>query len=773
MWAEDTWEKVTDYSTLSTSDTYVIAGNVKGGSTWYSLKNNQKTSNTNLPHGSTLTIVNNKITSTVSADETWVLEATDTEGVYYIKSTKGTWYLHNTGNVGSRINSKSSTDTDNQWRIHYEDSKTSSGTINTATALYNVGRSRMLAAYNTSDWRCYQNSNYSNINGAEVVLFKKVVIPDVSITAQSNNTLLGTVSKDGVTITASPTEGNRVSKTTPYTVSPENAATVSQNGNVFTVSPTADCTVTINFEAIPSHTLSYVVSPSDAAGTVTLGATSVLEDKSTTIVAEAKAGYEFTEWSVTGTGASLESTTDASTTVTMGSADATVTATFTAVTTHEINWSVNGNVIKTENIKEGNALTFNTPDASVIPTGYVFRGWSASKVTGTQSDMTGITLVDDATSDEDITYYAVLGVGIGTPASLTKLTKDDDIADGDKIVFVAVVDEDTSYGMYQQTQSSSYVAKFDFTESVSAIAADSKKWFTLEKSSSNWKIGDATNGYLYSSSSTNLAVSTSNSTAFVLEKGNDGTFQFSYTNGGTKRYVCCRTDLTTDKANLFRLSGSDGVNKLTLYRYVEEGITYTSICTSIPPVTLSVTDASGYATYTPSFDLVVPEETKISAYKASLSGDDITFTKVATLKAGEGYLLAADGAQTETFTVGTATANADNVFVGVTEEIASLATETTEGSTTYTNYILNKVSGQVGFYKAAGNKVAAGKAYLRVANSAARSFFAIFDGETTSIRSIDNGQLIMDNGVYNLAGQRVAQPTKGLYIVNGKKVAIK
>ena len=190
-------------------------------------------------------------------------------------------------------------------------------------------------------------------------------------------------------------------------------------------------------------------------------------------------------------------------------------------------------------------------------------------------------------------------------------------------------------------------------------------------------------------------------------------------------------------------------------------------------VTVSVTDASGYATYTPSFDLVVPEETKISAYKASLSGDDITFTKVATLKAGEGYLLAANGAQTETFTVGTATANADNVFVGVTEDIASLATETTEGSTTYTNYILNKVSGQVGFYKAAGNKVAAGKAYLRVANSAARSFFAIFDGETTSIRSIDNGQLIMDNGVYNLAGQRVAQPTKGLYIVNGKKVAIK
>jgi hypothetical protein len=29
------------------------------------------------------------------------------------------------------------------------------------------------------------------------------------------------------------------------------------------------------------------------------------------------------------------------------------------------------------------------------------------------------------------------------------------------------------------------------------------------------------------------------------------------------------------------------------------------------------------------------------------------------------------------------------------------------------------------------------------------------------------------NGYYNLAGQHVANPTKGLYIVNGKKVLVK
>ena len=58
------------------------------------------------------------------------------------------------------------------------------------------------------------------------------------------------------------------------------------------------------------------------------------------------------------------------------------------------------------------------------------------------------------------------------------------------------------------------------------------------------------------------------------------------------------------------------------------------------------------------------------------------------------------------------------------------------------------------------------------------SFVGFFDGETTDIESIANSQEPMANSqYYNLAGQRVAngqKPTaKGLYIINGKKVAIK
>ena len=65
----------------------------------------------------------------------------------------------------------------------------------------------------------------------------------------------------------------------------------------------------------------------------------------------------------------------------------------------------------------------------------------------------------------------------------------------------------------------------------------------------------------------------------------------------------------------------------------------------------------------------------------------------------------------------------------------------------------------------------------------ARAFVLNFgDSETTNIRLMDNGQLIMDNSVFDLQGRRVERSTfnvqrstlkKGVYIKNGRKVVIK
>jgi hypothetical protein len=103
---------------------------------------------------------------------------------------------------------------------------------------------------------------------------------------------------------------------------------------------------------------------------------------------------------------------------------------------------------------------------------------------------------------------------------------------------------------------------------------------------------------------------------------------------------------------------------------------------------------------------------------------------------------------------------------------------TTDGE--YTNMILNNVGGNIGFYFANGQTVATNRAYLHIATSLAPAagsrMVMVFGDETTGIidatRLNDNVEMINDN-VYDLQGRKVAQPTKGLYIVNGKKVVIK
>ena len=69
--------------------------------------------------------------------------------------------------------------------------------------------------------------------------------------------------------------------------------------------------------------------------------------------------------------------------------------------------------------------------------------------------------------------------------------------------------------------------------------------------------------------------------------------------------------------------------------------------------------------------------------------------------------------------------------------------------------------------------VPAGKAYLLASDvpAEARSLNFLFADNATGINGISSE---LQNGeFYNLQGQRVETPTKGLYIVNGTKVIIK
>ena len=192
----------------------------------------------------------------------------------------------------------------------------------------------------------------------------------------------------------------------------------------------------------------------------------------------------------------------------------------------------------------------------------------------------------------------------------------------------------------------------------------------------------------------------------------------------------------------------------------------------------TITDC-GWSTFASSYPLDLSTISGGTVYYASAaSGSTVTLstTDATTVPAGEGIMV--KGTAGETFTINVAasgTAITGNLLKGQTT--TGNVAASTEGTYHYV-FGFDKTDASIyGFYNlAADTEVAAGKAYLETTTAlspSASRLTIVFDDETAGINSIRNSQLTTDGAVYNLRGQRVAQPTKGLYIVNGKKVAIK
>ena len=206
--------------------------------------------------------------------------------------------------------------------------------------------------------------------------------------------------------------------------------------------------------------------------------------------------------------------------------------------------------------------------------------------------------------------------------------------------------------------------------------------------------------------------------------------------------------------------------------------------------------------------LSVPSARNLKVYNATVSGGTLTLSERtdSQVAKGEGVLLKTDkeyvnAKENETDNLTKADYTDNNL-------VATPATEQTiNAETGYTLYRLtyNNVSTMegLGFYlglvKNAGGtiisqdgsqlKATPGKAYLKVSTDAAttpataalaRSFVFPGDDETTGIGEIViegdagiSGTANADDRIYNLQGQQVTAPVKGLYIKNNKKVVIK
>ena len=102
----------------------------------------------------------------------------------------------------------------------------------------------------------------------------------------------------------------------------------------------------------------------------------------------------------------------------------------------------------------------------------------------------------------------------------------------------------------------------------------------------------------------------------------------------------------------------------------------------------------------------------------------------------------------------------------------------TSGSLTFASAALidNDGATVAEFRKTTSGTLAANKAYLKLEAASLARLSIVFnddDSETTGVLDVQKHTTQSDNVYYNLRGMKVDKPTKGLYIMNGKKVIVK
>lgn len=184
---------------------------------------------------------------------------------------------------------------------------------------------------------------------------------------------------------------------------------------------------------------------------------------------------------------------------------------------------------------------------------------------------------------------------------------------------------------------------------------------------------------------------------------------------------------------------------------------------------VTLTPAKTYTTLTSSHNLDFSSvSSDLKAYIATeVSAGRVQMTQVNKVPTGTGLVLEAttpDAAVVVPIFDGT---GADDVSANKMAGSATATTAVAENA----GYILSDGI----FQPASKGTLAAGKAYLNIAVSAGAPVLVLDfgNGHTTGVNEVRDQKEEVRGEVYNLAGQRIAQPTKGLYIVNGKKVIVK
>lgn len=193
-------------------------------------------------------------------------------------------------------------------------------------------------------------------------------------------------------------------------------------------------------------------------------------------------------------------------------------------------------------------------------------------------------------------------------------------------------------------------------------------------------------------------------------------------------------------------------------------------------VNISAVDNLGYT-----FSSTLPLDfsgTSVRAYIATYDSekDVIKLSSVTKVPANTGVLIFSNSEMTNQ-SIPVTTESTDDVTGNLLVAVSSAMT-LSAASDDYENYVLAIENDKPVFKLIAKTSASmtAGQAYLHMpkrTGDAARSMRIVFDDETTGVADVRSKMSDVRGEYYNLSGQRVTQPTKGLYVVNGKKVIVK
>lgn len=248
---------------------------------------------------------------------------------------------------------------------------------------------------------------------------------------------------------------------------------------------------------------------------------------------------------------------------------------------------------------------------------------------------------------------------------------------------------------------------------------------------------------------------------FTLDKG---TYLFAFTFTPADSYVCDYNALSLVLTSGITLSDSEKSYNFSPFNSKNVDVTLTRTITANNWSTICLPFAMTSEQLTAAFGSGVKVAELSSGTAETLNFSTVTETvanKPYAIKVASDFTSATiSGVTIESATPTQSITNWD--FVGTYSEVSGLDS----GNYYFKNNKLWQATGS--------QKMKPFRGYFHyTGGDAAPSLNFIIDGETTGIDDVKRETITNSGEFYDLSGRRVAQPTKGLYIVNGKKYVVK